>query len=197
MFHSRWFPKIQRHAPPPNPSTLRQTLSKDAVRKRRLTLHVCCCLWPLPVSVGFTGSFTPACHASPHRRPLNTDPLYRRSRTWEEPSATHTAHLCVCVGECVCVSLFLHARFFHWWKLAVCTWNILFVQAEDTSLHPYEHINAPLYQYCCTFLAITPIVYLHFPLDTRCYVSTCTCISLSAVRHVFIFERQCNVIREH
>lgn len=40
-------------------------------------------------------------HRVTHRHtegPLNTDPLYSHSSTWEEPSATqHSVHLCVCV----------------------------------------------------------------------------------------------------
>lgn len=66
-----------------------QTLSADTVRKHRLTLHVCCCSWPIPVSVGFTGSFTPTCHASPHCRTLNTVSLCGHSSAWEGFSPTH------------------------------------------------------------------------------------------------------------
>lgn len=90
-----------------------QTLSTDTVRKHRLTLHVCCCLWPLPVSVGFTGSFTPPCHASPHWRPLNTDSLYSHSSAWEGASATHTK-----MFSFACVSLF-----FQWWKVTKCIYS--------------------------------------------------------------------------
>lgn len=107
LFHTMRFPKIQRYRhtlTSLHPTqTHSQTLSTDRVRKHRQTVHLCCCLWPVPVSVGFTGSFTPPCHASPHWRPLNTDSLYNHSSAWEEPSATHhTVFMYVYISNFTC-----------------------------------------------------------------------------------------------
>lgn len=88
LFHTTRFPKIQSIDTHYQLPTLHKH-SADRVKKHRQAVHLCCCLWPVPVSVGFTGSFTPPCHASPHQRPQNTDSLYNHSSAWEEPSATH------------------------------------------------------------------------------------------------------------
>lgn len=51
--------------PPPPPPPCSHTWP-NTVRTQRLLWHDGCWLWPVPVPVSFTDSFTPPCHASPH-----------------------------------------------------------------------------------------------------------------------------------
>lgn len=95
LSHAVWFPKIQRNGPtltspppPPYTQTHRQTLSAGTEKAQADTP---CMLLPVTRACfcGFTGSFTPPCHASPHRMPLNTGSLCGHSTAWEGPPATH------------------------------------------------------------------------------------------------------------
>lgn len=68
-----------------------QTLSKETVRKHTVTLHACCCLWPIPASVDFTGSFTPMCHASPHFK-VSEHWLFVQPQRYMGRAGYHTHH---------------------------------------------------------------------------------------------------------
>lgn len=106
MSQTMWFPKIQCCAPPSSPhrpsvpayTNTQQRHSKTA----QLTLRVCCWLWPLPGSVGFTGSFTPPCHAWPHQRPWTLTLCAATEARGKNLLAHNTGISSACVSACVC-----------------------------------------------------------------------------------------------
>lgn len=68
----------------------------------QLTLRVCCWLWPLPGSVGFTGSFTPQRHAWPHQRPWTLTLCAATEARGKNLLAHNTGISSACVSACIC-----------------------------------------------------------------------------------------------
>lgn len=91
---------------PPRPSIPAYTNTQQRHSETaRLTLRVCCGLWPLRVSVGFTGSFRPPCHAWPHRRPWTLTLCAASEARGKNLLAHKTGISSVYVSACVCVCM--------------------------------------------------------------------------------------------